>query len=182
MKPGVLVMSLLASYDRRNGDERRSERRGNDRRRVVRSPFECVYDIVHDIYKWTDIPAQNGETGLWKRNWRTWFGHMTVSAVVVAFGRWIGLHAGFFYLPLNTWLPAIAAFAVTAFYFNREYGLNGDYWNRKKEYDSKSDSVLDFWVVLPPVFILLQITMVNAVLVALAMATGIYLMSRYIDA
>ena len=175
-------MSQSAQRRRRNGKDRRSEYRGEDRRRVIRGPFECVYDLIHDIYKWTDIPAQKGETGLWKRNWRTWFGHMTVSAVVVAFGRWMGLHASFFYCPLALWIPAVFAFGVVAYYFNREYGLNGDYWNRKEGYDSRSDSVLDFWVVLPPVFILLQVPMVYAVLVALAMATGIYLMSRYIDA
>lgn len=172
----------MSQSERRNDcSDRRAEYRGPDRRRAIRSPFECVYDVIHDIYKWTDIPAQNGETGVFKRNWRSWLGHATVSANVVALGRWAGLHASFFYAPLGIWVPAVFAFVVAAYYFNREYGFDGDYWKRRKGYDSKSDSVIDFWVVLPPIFILMQINIVWAVLVALVMSTGIYLMSRYID-
>lgn len=147
----------------------------------ISSALECVYNVIHDIAKWTDVPAQKGETGLWKRNWRTWLGHMTVSAVVVTLGRWVGLHLGFFYEPLSIWISAIFALAVGIYYFNREYGLSGDYWKRKKGHESKSDSVLDFWVVLPPIFILSQIHLAYAVLVALTMSTSLYLMSRYIE-
>lgn len=143
------------------------------------SPIECAYGIVHCIYEWTDIPASEGETNVFKRNWRSWFGHATVAAVVVAFGRWIGLHASFFFAPLGIWLPLVFAVGIGLFYFWREFGLNGDAWKRRKGYDSHSDSVIDFWVTLPPIFILLQIDIVYAVGVALVMATGIYLMARY---
>ena len=170
----------MSQSERRSCEDRRAESRGPDRREM-RNPFECAYDVVHDIYKWTDVPAQQGETGVFKRNWRSWFGHATVATVVVALGRWMGLHASFFFPPLGIWIPPVFAFAVVAYYFNREYGRNGDYWKRRKGYDSESDSVIDFWVVLPPVFILMQISLVYAVLVGLVMSTSIYLMALYID-
>lgn len=142
---------------------------------------KCVYGLIHNIYKWTDLPSQNGETRLLHRNWRSWFGHATVSVAAVAMGRWAGLHLSFLYLPLGTWVPLAFVAGVVLFYFWREYGVGGDYWKRRKGYDSKSDSVIDFWVVLPPVFILMQVPLVYAVLTALTMITGIYLMSRFID-
>ena len=148
---------------------------------VRASIFACVYSVVHNIYKWTDIPAQNGETGLWKRNWRTWLGHSTVAAGVVALGRWLGLHVSFFWPVVGLWIPIVAAAAVGLFYFWREFGINGDYWNRKKGYDSQSDSVLDFWIVLPPIFILMQVPMVYAVLTATLMIVGLYLLSLHLD-
>lgn len=103
---------------------------------------------------------------------------MTVSAVVVAFGRWLGIHAGFFLPILGTIIPIATCVAVGGFYFNREYGFHGDYWKRKKGYDSKTDSVLDFWVVLVPIVFMMQMPAVWAVLIAIIMALGIYLMSR----
>lgn len=167
--------------NRRSGSDRRVERRvnGHDRRRGTHGILNCVYGIVHNIYRWTDIPAQNGETNLFKRNWRTWYGHATVVATVTAFGRWLGLHASFFYAPLYTWIPATFATGVGGFYFWREFGVGGDYWKRKKGHDSQSDSVLDFWFTLPAIYAVFMLPLVYAVLVSLMMATGIYLLSQY---
>jgi len=179
-------MSQSQQADRRLGEDRRSEPRETpDRRRGIRNLWECIYDAVQDIYKWTDIPAQNGETGLVKRNWRTWFGHATVATLAVAIGRWLGLHVSFFWPAVGSWVPIVFAVGVGLFYFWREYGIGtGDYWQARKAkrqgYDAPSDSVIDFWIVLPPIFILMQTPIIWAVLVAIIMTLGIYLMSKLV--
>lgn len=180
MRFGALAMSQQIFRERRSGIDRRTTPRCTPDRRDL-DVWQCIVKLIGSIYKWTDVPAQSGEAGLFKRNWRTWFGHMTVSAVVVAFGRWLGLHVGFFFPAIGPWIPVVACAAVGGFYFWREFGVHGDYWKRRKGYDSKSDSVLDFWVVLIPIVILMQISAAYAVLIAILMAMGIYLMSRNMD-
>lgn len=173
----------MCNADRRSGVDRRSVQRPGPDRRVngLKNIWECVYHAIRGIYDWTDLPAKGGETRLWQRNWRSWFGHATVATDVVAFGRWLGMHLYLISHALGFWTEVIFAAGVGLFYFWREYGVGGDYWKRKKGYDSKSDSVLDFWVVLPPIVILMQVARVYAFVAAFVMSVAIYALSRKQD-
>ena len=177
-------MSQQASLNRRLGTDRRMERRATpDRRRNGHTILGCVYGIIHNIYRWTDLPAKNGETNLFKRNWRSWFGHATVASIVTAFGRWLGLHTSFFLPQVGKYVPFVFAFGIGGFYFWREFGVGGNYWSyvkaKRAGHDGESDSVIDFWITLPAIYAMFMLPLVYAVLVALMMATGIYLLSQY---
>ena len=146
-----------------------------------------MYGVIHNICKWTDVPAQNGETNLFKRNWRSWLGHATVATVITAFGRWLGFHAVFVFglAALGTWIPIIAAVGVGFFYFWREFGVGGNYWSyrkaRKLGHDGESDSVIDFWITLPAISFTLYVPLVYAVLIGFIMMVGIYLLSQHME-
>jgi hypothetical protein len=98
---------------------------------------------------------------------------------VTVFGRWLGLHASFFYPPLYSRVPAVFATVVGGYYFWREFGKGGDYWKRKKGHDSQSDSVLDFWFTLPAIYAAFMLPIVYAVLVSFFMMAGIYILAHY---
>lgn len=147
----------------------------------------CVCGVVRNIYKWTDVPAQKGETNLFKRNWRSWLGHATVATTATATGRWLGLHLSFVFgsSALETWIPIVAATGIGLFYFWREFGIGGNYWSYKKAkrvgHDGESDSVLDFWITLPAIAFTLYLPIVYAVLMSLILIVGIYLLSQHMD-
>lgn len=147
--------------------------------------FTCAYGTIHNIMQWTEWPATSGEKNLFKRNWRSWFGHFTVAFIVTAFGRWAGLHTSFFWHEVGHFIPYVFAFGVGLFYFWREFGIGGNYWSYLKAkrvgHDGESDSVIDFWITLPAIYTVFALPLPYSVLIGFLLMAGIYILAHTTD-
>jgi hypothetical protein len=81
---------------------------------------------------------------------------------------------GFLLPPLAVWIPLVVLFSLIVFYFIREFGPGGDFWNEDID---KEDSVIDFWIVLLFATTAYMIPLVYSVLLGFVMIVSIYLLS-----
>lgn len=137
-----------------------------------------VKETSISIVNWTFGPANRGDSDTILRNWRTWFGHFTVGVSASALGKLLGVFIGLFHTFIGTIIGLSGMVGVGIFYGWREFGIGGDYYARHKGYDSETDSVLDFWVVLVAIVIIANLHVLAGLIFAAVCAGLIYILSK----
>lgn len=114
-----------------------------------------IKGFVRGLVEWSSRhrdPRDRSIEGIIKRNYRTWMGHTAVVTSILAVAKLLSLLAALVSPLLATLVLVVAIFGGNGYYFNREFGKNGNYWeakglaNSKLQKDKELDSIGDFLI------------------------------------
>lgn len=109
--------------------------------------------------------------GIVSRNYRTWIGHSTVTTGAVAAGKVLALAAAIVDPVIGVTIILVFLLAANGFYFNREFGPKGNYYEakdlptRREAKDKRLDSIGDFMIpAMLSVFSLANLPLIASVI------------------